>query len=320
MALESEQTWDDSFAVLPEEVGTRLDVLLAGHLGCSRSQAHDWIVSGLVAADDRIVFKASEKLKSGQFVEVNRPSLLPAAPQPDPGVAVDVIFEDDQLLVVNKRRGVTVHPGSGAHAGTLVNGLLAYCRDLSGIHGVERPGIVHRLDKDTSGLLVVAKSDQAHLDLSRQFAERRVLKIYRAIVHGIPPESGSVTQPIGRHQTDRKRMTVRRDGRPASTDYRVLETFGKDYALVELHLHTGRTHQIRVHMTWLGYPLLGDPVYGKRPNPWNLEGQALHCCRLGFTHPRSGEFMEFAAGLPAVLENILADLRSRGSGSGSPPV
>ncbi|MDO5296505.1 MAG: RluA family pseudouridine synthase [bacterium] len=299
----------DRFTVLPEEAKSRLDVVTAEHLQCSRSQAHDWITSGLLTIDGAVAVKPAEKVKSGQFVEVSRPPLQSAIPQPDKNVIIEAVYEDDMLLVVNKQRGVTVHPGSGTHSGTLVNGLLAYCHDLSGIHGVERPGIVHRLDKDTSGLMVVAKSDQAHLALSRQFADRQVLKIYRAIVHGVPPESGSINQPIGRHQTDRKKMTVRRDGRPASTDFRVLEQFGREYALVELHLHTGRTHQIRVHMTWLGYPLLGDLVYGKRSNPWNLNGQALHCYRLGFTHPRSGEFLEFTAGMPAVLEGILGDLR-----------
>ena len=304
-------TAGDTFAIEPDDAKGRLDVVLSRRLECSRSQAHDWIVSGRVTVDASAVLKPAEKVKLGQLVHLNRPALQPAVPQPDPEVPIDVVYEDDSLLVVNKRRGITVHPGSGAHSGTLVNGLLAYCRDLSGIHGVERPGIVHRLDKDTSGLLVVAKNDAAHLALSRQFAERKVRKAYLAIVHGVPPACGSIDRPIGRHQTDRIKMAVRRDGREARTDFRLLEAFGGEYALLEIDLHTGRTHQIRVHLTWLGYPLLGDPVYGKRPNPWNLQGQALHCCRLGFTHPITQAFMEFRAELPAVLATILEDLRQK---------
>jgi 23S rRNA pseudouridine1911/1915/1917 synthase len=211
--------------------------------------------------------------------------------------------------VINKRRGVTIHPGSGAHSGTLVNALLAHCSDLSGIRGVERPGIVHRLDKDTSGLIVVAKEDRAHVGLSVQFAERSILKIYQALVHGVPPARGVVEQPIARHRVHRQRMAIRPNGRSARTDYEVLEAFGQDYALLELHLHTGRTHQIRVHMTWLGHPLVGDPVYGRRPNPWELRGQALHCRRLGFFHPVLNRPMEFEAPLPEVLARILEDLR-----------
>ena len=212
-------------------------------------------------------------------------------------------------MVVNKARGLTIHPGSGAHGGTLVNALLAYCSDLSGIRGVERPGIVHRLDKDTSGLLVVAKDDRAHVGLSVQFAERSVLKIYQALVHGVPPARGTVEQPIARHKVHRQRMAVRASGRSARTDYEVLEAFGSEYSLLELHLHTGRTHQIRVHLTWLGFPLVGDPVYGRRPNPWGLHGQALHCRRLGFFHPVLHVPMEFEAPLPGVLQALLDDLR-----------
>ena len=290
------------------EAGVRLDVLLAARTGRSRSLIQDWIRQGRVHLDGRPA-RASEKVRSGQQVLVERPPLAPAIPQPEEGLPLDIVYEDPHLMVVNKSRGVTIHPGSGAHSGTLVNALLAYCSDLSGIRGVERPGIVHRLDKDTSGLIVVAKDDQAHVGLSVQFAERSVLKIYQALVHGVPPGRGTIEQPLARHRIHRQRMAVRSSGRSARTDYEVLEAFGEDYSLLELHLHTGRTHQIRVHLTWLGYPLVGDPVYGRRPNPWDLRGQFLHCRRLGFFHPVLHRQMEFDAPLPGPLQGILEDLR-----------
>lgn len=293
-----------------EDVGCRLDVVIAARLGVSRSAVQDWIKQGRVRTLEGASVKASDKAKLLSTYLVEIPPLQPAVPEPDPSIPVNVVYEDSHLLVVNKSRGLTVHPGSGCHSGTLVNGLLAYCSDLSGIRGVERPGIVHRLDKDTSGLLVVAKDDQAHAGLSMQFAERQVSKIYQAIVHGVPAHPrGTVNQPIGRHRTMRQRMAVRPTGRSAVTDYEVVETFGNDYALIELNLHTGRTHQIRVHMTWLGYPLVGDMTYGRKPNPWGLEGQALHCCRLGFYHPVRNEQMEFEAPMPQCLLDILTDLR-----------
>ncbi len=297
--------------------GARLDVVLVARTGHSRSQIQDWIRQGRVHLDGRHA-KASEKLRPGQQILLERPPLAPAIPQPEPGLPLEIVYEDPHLLVVNKSRGVTIHPGSGAHSGTLVNALLAHCADLSGIRGVERPGIVHRLDKDTSGLIVVAKDDRAHVGLSVQFAERSVLKIYQALVHGVPPSRGTIEQPIARHRVHRQRMAVRSSGRSARTDYEVLEAFGRDYALVELQLHSGRTHQIRVHLTWLGFPLVGDPVYGRRPDPWDLRGQALHCRRLGFFHPVLNRSMEFEAPLPGVLQEILADLRARYPASEEP--
>lgn len=290
------------------EGGFRLDVYLAVRSGHSRSQIQDWIRQGRVHVDGRPA-RPADKVKAGQQVLVEKPPLEPAIPQAEEGIPLEIIYEDPHLLVVNKSRGLTIHPGSGAHSGTMVNALLAHCKDLSGVRGVERPGIVHRLDKDTSGLIVVAKDDRAHVGLSVQFAERSVMKIYQALVHGVPLARGTVEQKIGRHKVHRQRMAVRPSGRDARTDYEVLESFGKDYALLELHLHTGRTHQIRVHLTWLGFPLVGDPVYGKRPNPWGLHGQFLHCRRLGFFHPVLHKPMEFEAPLPSVLGDILQELR-----------
>lgn len=300
----------DTFVIRSDEAGSRLDVVVAEHLQVSRSLAQDWIKRGLVELNGLAVSKPAEKVRCGQEVGVERPALRPAKPLPDPAIPICPVYEDRHILVLNKPRGLTVHPGSGAPNGTLVNGLLAYCRDLSGIHGEERPGIVHRLDKDTSGLMVVAKSDAAHVELSRQFAAREVKKIYVALVHGVPPEIGAIDQPIARHPTERKRMAVRRGGREARTDFQVLETFAGRYSLVRLRLHSGRTHQIRVHMTWLGFPLVGDLVYGKRSNPWGLQGQALHCERLGFVHPITGKELEFTAEIPAEWGVILEQLRN----------
>jgi len=308
----------EEFQVDEAAAGVRLDVFLASRTGRSRSQVQDWIQQGRVHLQGRPA-RASEKVRPGQAVLLERPPLAPAIPQPEEGLPLDIVYEDAHLMVVNKCRGVTIHPGSGAHSGTLVNALLAHCSDLSGIRGVERPGIVHRLDKDTSGLIVVAKDDQAHVGLSVQFAERSVLKIYQALVHGVPPARGTIEQPIARHRVFRQRMAVRSTGRSARTDYEVLEVFGRDYSLVELQLHSGRTHQVRVHMTWLGFPLVGDPVYGRRPNPWDLQGQALHCRRLGFFHPVLNQPMEFEAPVPEVLQGILRDLRVRYPAAEEPP-
>lgn len=295
----------EEFIVDEQEAGIRLDVVLATRLACSRSLVQDWIKQERVLCQG-IPVRSSAKGRVGQKLTLERPPLQSATPLPEADVPLEVVYEDSHLLVVNKARGIMVHPGAGVQEGTLVNGLLAHCSDLSGIRGVERPGIVHRLDKDTSGLMVVAKDDFAHMSLSAQFAERSVLKIYRAIVHGVPVERGTVEQPIGRHRTLRQKMAVRPGGRPSRTDFQVVESYGSAYSLLDLHLHTGRTHQIRVHMTWLGYPLVGDTVYGNRPNPWGLVGQALHCRKLGFYHPVLEKRMEFTASMPSVLQDIVA--------------
>lgn len=295
--------------VVPEgAAGSRLDRFLSAQLPHSRSLIQDWLREDRVLLEARPV-RPSVRLKGGERVQIRVPPLRPALPEPEPGLALSVVYEDRDLLVVDKPRGMVVHPGSGVHQGTLVNALLAHCQDLSGIRGVERPGIVHRLDKDTSGLLVVAKHDRAHLGLQAQFEARTVLKIYRALVHGRPPASAVVEQPIARHRIHRQRMAVSPGGRAARSEVRVLERFGDQLAWVEVRLHTGRTHQIRVHMAWLEAPLVGDPLYGRRPNPWGLEGQALHCLRLGFRHPISGQPLELEAPIPAVLQGILTLLR-----------
>ncbi|HYH03713.1 MAG TPA: RluA family pseudouridine synthase, partial [Bacillota bacterium] len=223
--------------------------------------------------------------------------------QPE-AIPLEILYEDGDLVVVNKPRGMVVHPAAGNYHGTLVNALLEHCRDLSGIGGIIRPGIVHRLDKDTSGVLVVAKNDLAHLHLAAQIKSRQMKRIYQTLVHGRPPESGRVEAPIGRHPVERKKMAVVPTGKPAVTNYRVLEYFQR-YAFLEVKLESGRTHQIRVHLSHLGYPVVGDPVYGWKKEAAPIVGQALHAAVLGFIHPRSGVYLEFTTAIPAVMEEAL---------------
>lgn len=295
-------------SVLPEHEGLRLDHFLVGQFPeRSRSLLQDWIESGQVLIGMR-PGKASTRLKAGQEILVEIPALEPARPEAE-DIPLNVVFEDEHLLVLNKVRGMVVHPAVGNYSGTLVNALLGHCRDLSGIRGVEKPGIVHRLDKDTSGLMVVAKNDQAHLGLTNQFSERLVNKHYQAIVHGHPqPTRGRIEQPLGRHPVDRIRMAVNPRGKTAITDYEVAQNYG-NYSLLDLQIHTGRTHQIRVHLTWLGFPIVGDPLYGRRNHPFAIVGQALHCARLGFRHPVEHRTLEFSAAPPEDMQTILRDLR-----------
>ena len=301
------------FKVTASEAGGRLDLGLSELMSCSRSRVQKLIKSGKVTCLGKVIDSGSCRLEQGQVLQVELPPLVPAVPLPDPDVLLDIVYEDDSIVVVNKQRGLIVHPGAGVTSGTLVNGLLAHCHDLSGIGGVERPGIVHRLDKDTSGLLVVSKNDAAHLSLSEQFAQRQVTKYYLALVYGVPESAhGLIEQPIGRHPSDRKRMAVCSRGRTAKTEYQVLESFLAKYAWLKIHLFTGRTHQIRVHLAWIGHPLVGDLLYKPRKNPWNLEGQALHCNYLSFRHPKTGAVLEFTAPVPTVLQNILTDLGAKG--------
>lgn len=238
--------------------------------------------------------KASAKLKAGQDILIEVPPLAPAKPKPDSSIPLEVVFEDEHILVINKQRGLVVHPAIGNPDGTLVNALLAHADDWSGIRGVLKPGIVHRLDKNTSGLMVTAKHDQASIGLQNQFRDRCVLKVYRALVWGHPhPKRGRIRQPLARNPRDRIKMAVVNGGKTAISDYEVLEELGAKHALVEVTLHTGRTHQIRVHLAWLGFPIVADTLYGKPRNTFGLIGQALHCCRLGFTHPVGGKELEF---------------------------
>ena len=227
-------------------------------------------------------------------------------------IPLDILYEDDDLLVVNKPKGMVVHPAAGHSSGTLVNAVLYHCRgNLSGINGVLRPGIVHRIDMDTTGALVICKSDFAHQSLAEQLSVHSITRKYRAIVHAnLKEDEGTVRGAIGRHPTDRKKMAINeRNGKPAVTHYRVLERFG-NYTYIECQLETGRTHQIRVHMASIGHPLLGDAVYGPKKCPVkNLQGQTLHAMVLGFIHPRTGAYMEFEAPLPEYFSNLLLQFR-----------
>ena len=243
------------------------------------------------------------------------PEVLDVTPQ---NIPLDIVYEDGDLLVVNKPKGMVVHPAPGNPDGTLVNALLYHCGgSLSGINGVIRPGIVHRIDKDTSGLLIVAKNDRAHQSLAEQIAVHSFTRIYNAVVYGnLKTEEGTISAPLGRHPADRKRMAVLSSGgREAVTHYRVLERFS-GFTLVECRLETGRTHQIRVHMAHIGHPVAGDPVYGPKKCITELHGQCLHARVIGFVHPATGEYLEFDSGLPPYFQQFLSKLRSRGEGSG----
>lgn len=293
-----------------EEDGTRLDACLAARaeLGLTRSHLQKLIEEGLVMVNGRRV-KPSYKVVSGDSVEVRVPPPEPAELRAEE-LPIDILYEDADVIVVNKSRGLVVHPAAGHRSGTLVNALLHHCGDLSGINDQIRPGIVHRLDKDTTGTMMAAKNDRAHLSLAAQIKDRRAKREYLALVRGNPPvDSGVVDAPIGRHPTDRKRMAVINGGRPAVTHFRVIERYG-EFSLLRCRLETGRTHQVRVHLSSIGLPVVGDPVYGQRKDSFGLEGQALHAASLGFFHPRTREWMEFEAPLPEDFQRALDRLRS----------
>jgi len=275
--------------------GERLDVLAAELAGVTRSRVGALIKQGSVSVDGAAQTKAGFKLKAGMALRVEVPPASPVAVEAE-DIDLDILYQDDDLAVVFKPSGMVVHPAAGNERGTLVNALLKHLDNLSGIGGEIRPGIVHRIDKDTSGLLLVAKNDFAHVSLSEQIRAHTVKRAYRAIViGGFREEEGTVEGPIGRHPTDRKRMAIVPSGRDATTHWTALEPL-RDATLIEARLTTGRTHQIRVHMASIGHPVLGDPVYGPKKSPYPVEGgQLLHAFRLGFVHPRTGEEMLFEA-------------------------
>lgn len=300
----------------PEDAGARLDAFLAGKMEKTRSSVQKLIEEENVRLNDAPAAK-NARLREGDRVEATEPppEVLDVKPQ---NIPLDIVYENQDLLVVNKPKGMVVHPAAGNPDGTLVNALLFHCGDsLSGINGVIRPGIVHRIDKDTSGLLIVAKNDRAHQSLAEQIAVHSFTRIYNAVVYGIvKEEEGTVSAPIGRHPTDRKRMAVLSSGgREAVTHYRVLERF-PGFTLVECRLETGRTHQIRVHMAHIGHPVAGDPVYGPKKCITELQGQCLHARVIGFIHPATGEYLEFDSGLPPYFERFLEKLRRSGKERG----
>ena len=294
------------------ESGLRLDSLLADRVeGLTRSAAQRLIAQGLVTAAGRPLAKNS-RLEAGEVLSVLLPEPAPLEARPQ-DIPLDVVFEDEDVIVVNKPAGLVVHPSPGHPDGTLVNALLFHCAgSLSGVGGALRPGIVHRIDRDTSGLIAVAKNDFAHQGLAAQLQDHTLARVYRCIVTGGPREdTGTVDAPIGRHPSDRKKMAVVPNGRAAVTHWRVLERFS-GYTDMECRLETGRTHQIRVHMAYTGHPVLGDTVYGaKKPVP-GLQGQCLHAAELRFRHPRSGEPVELRCALPEEFQRQLKRLRERG--------
>ena len=304
---------DFEYLVPAEHAGTRLDILLASLVtDGSRARIQSLILDGHVLVDGKVP-KSGLRMKGGETVRATWPAARPydVAPQ---DLGLTILHQDDSLAIVLKPRGIATHPAPGSWEGTLVHGLLHALDGLSGIGGTLRPGIVHRLDKDTTGLLVVAKNDAAHLALSRAMQERRIKRTYVALVHGHPtPATGTVDRAIGRHPVDRKRMAIQEVGKRAVTHYKTQETF-RDASLLELDLDTGRTHQIRVHMASIGHPVIGDPVYGPatRSSPMRLDGQLLHAARLALTHPVDGSPMQFEAPLPEDFERALRLVRQRG--------
>ena len=291
--------------------GERLDVFLARmDETLSRSRVQRFIADGHVMVDGKTP-KASQRLSEGATVAVEMPEPEATDILPEQ-IPLDILYEDEDVIVVNKARGMVVHPAAGVSRGTLVNALLAHCKDLSGINGALRPGIVHRLDKDTSGVMIAAKNDAAHRSLAEQIQQKTAKRVYWAILTGnIAEEEGVIHGAIGRNPKDRQKMAVvRENGKDATTKFRVLERFGT-YTLVECRLMTGRTHQIRVHMAYIGHPVVGDPKYGAKKCPFSIEGQALHSKTLMFTHPRTGEKMEFEAPLPEDMQIILDELRGK---------
>jgi len=289
------------------EDGDRIDRFLATCLDgdYSRSFIQNLISKGNIRIND-VPVKASLKVKNGTLIQIAlpEPELLTVEAE---NIPLDIVYEDDDVVIVNKAQGMVVHPAAGHATGTLVNALMYHCKDaLSTINGVTRPGIVHRIDKDTSGLLVICKNDNAHRCLSEQFAIHSITRKYTAICHGVFHETdGTVDKALARDKNDRKKIAISPDGRRAVTHYHVIERLKKDMTLVECQLETGRTHQIRVHMASIKHPILGDPVYGPKHCPFNLAGQTLHAGTLGFIHPSTKEYVEFQSELPDYYQRIL---------------
>ena len=301
------------FAIGETEADQRLDSALAAVAGISRSQARRWIDDDRVRVNTQSC-RASQTVRLGDELEATPPPLVASPIEPEE-IALDVLYEDEHLIAIDKPAGIVVHPGPGHSSGTLVNALLHHCGDLAGIGGVERPGIVHRLDQGTSGVMVVAKTDDAHRHLAEQFEQHTVERAYRAVVRGVPSaDQGRVDRSIGRHPRDRKRMSVRGTAsREARTAWRVAQRFPRcQRALLDVFPETGRTHQIRVHLASVGLPITGDTVYGRsRGRERDLGRPALHAATLGFVHPRSGERMRFEAPFPDDLVALLVSLERR---------
>ena len=295
--------------ITENQAGERIDRFLADSQDLTRSFLQKILKEGEVIVKGKSV-KANYKLRKGDRIEFE----IPEAVEPDivaEDIPLSILYEDADVLVVDKPKGMVVHPAAGHYSRTLVNAVMYHCKgELSGINGVLRPGIVHRIDRDTTGSIIICKNDMAHNEIARQLKEHSINRRYRAIVTGVlKDEEGTIEGAIGRDKKDRKKMAITADGKPAVTHYRVLQRF-KHYTYVECVLETGRTHQIRVHMASIGHPLLGDEVYGRRSDKYKCEGQCLHAMTLGFHHPRTGEYIEVNAPLPPYFEHLLAVLES----------
>ena len=304
----------DDLIAEPEDKGTRIDKYLSQELeDVSRSRIQKLLDDGDITVDDKCV-KSNYKLNGTEHITITIPELIVPQILPE-NIPLNIIYEDDDVILIDKPKGMVVHPAAGHYTGTVVNALMYHCRDnLSGINGVMRPGIVHRIDMNTTGVIVACKNDKAHNDIAAQLAVHSITRKYYCIVHNrFKEEEGTVDAPIGRNPKDRKMMAIdRKNGKRAVTHYRVLENFDK-YSFIECQLETGRTHQIRVHMASIGHPILGDDVYSHARSGYKLQGQTLHAGVLGFIHPSTGEYMEFKAPLPEYFEKLLKDLRNGGS-------
>lgn len=297
------------FKVAPEKNGARIDVFLSEALGdCTRSRVRLCIIAGAVRADGETILKCGYHVKSGSTLEIDIRDAEPLKAEAE-NIPLDIVYQDSDMAVINKPAGMVTHPAPGSESGTLVNALLYNLKDLSGINGVLRPGIVHRLDKNTSGLIMVAKNDNAHLNLSRQIAEKSAKRYYIALVDGnLKEEGGIIEAPLGRNPTDRKKMAVVEGGDAAKTLYKVVERFGK-YTLVAFELFTGRTHQIRVHAKYIHHSIVGDSTYGGT-DEFGVNRQLLHAYRLSVALPSTGEVKNFYAPLPSDFRTVLKKLRS----------
>ena len=299
-----------NYIINEDQEGQRIDKYLSINIeGKSRSFIQGLIDEKKVMANDKII-KSNYKLKNKDLITVEMPDPVELNVEPEK-MDLDIVYEDEDVIVVNKAKGVVVHPAPGNYTGTLVNGILYYCSDLSGINGVIRPGIVHRIDKDTSGILVIAKNEEAHNKLAIQFKDHSIKREYYALVEGkFSNTNGTIDKPLGRDKKERIKMAINEDGKRAVTHYEVLEQYDKGVSLVKCTLETGRTHQIRVHMASIGHPLVGDLVYGYKRQKFNIEGQALHAKTLGFIHPRTNEYIEFTSELPKYFKELLEKLKN----------
>lgn len=304
------ETYEFTIDAASTDIGTRLDKYLTEQIpDQSRSYIQKLLDDNFITVNGKSA-KSNYKLRASDTITVEIPEAEELDIEPE-NIPLDIVYEDDDIIVINKPKGMVVHPAPGHTSGTLVNALMYHCKDsLSSINGVLRPGIVHRIDMDTTGLLVACKSDQAHRVLSDKFKVHDIHRVYTAIVYNqFATDEGTINKPIARHKTDRKKMAIDPNSRHAVTHYRVIERLKQNFSLVECELETGRTHQIRVHMASINHPLLGDEVYGPKQKPFATQGQVLHAGVLGFDHPITGEYMEWHADLPDYFQGILKRLR-----------